>query len=355
MSRDGRTTLFWRFQILGWVLFALGAFPVKLAAYPALTTVAILTLTREPLGFLLTCGLRFYYRRLHRRAIRNTRITLIIIFASAILGAVDTLFGHFVNEWIGYPEEPTFTLGVFCFRGTLYLTWSFLYFWIKTLRAEQDRAFDLARAETSRREAELQLLRAQVNPHFLFNALNTILATLEPGQVRAQRVVEGLATYLRYSLQHRADSLVPLGAEYDAALSYLAVERERYRDELVADCSIDDAARIVPVPGVLLQPLLENALKYSRQTSEPPYRVALRVTAPTDAAVTIEVANTGTWIEPTATPGPHGTGLANLRHRLALLYPDRHRLETSSTDDGWVHVRLHLSAGADRKAEIAHA
>ena len=343
MSPLSRLPLFWRFQLAGWVLFAVATFPLKLAAFPTVGAVVVLTLTREPLGFLLTCGLRNLYRRRPRREARSLQLALFVLGVSAVAGLVDGALGRTVSRLLGHPEDPVFTLGVVCFRATLYLTWSLLYFWIKALHAGQARELALARAETSRREADLQLLRAQVNPHFLFNALNTILATLEPGQARPQRVVEGLAAYLRYSLEHRTDQLVPLGAEYDATLGYLTVEQERFRDELVADCSIEESVRAVSVPAVLLQPLIENALKYSRQTSEPPYRVRLQVTATDPGSVAIEVANTGTWVEPAAISGPHGTGLENLRRRLALLYPGRHRLETSSAN-GWVRVNLWLTS-----------
>lgn len=339
MSRAALLSPFWRFQIAGWVAFAIVTLPVKLIAFPTLAAVVAMTLIREPLGFLLSCALRLYYRRLTGW---SPKIVLVLIVGSAAAGVADAVIGRFVNAAIGHPEEPLLTFGIFCFRGTLYLSWSLLYFWLKAVRADRQRELSLAHAEASRHEAELRLLRAQVNPHFLFNALNTILATLEPNQTSSRRVVEGLATYLRYSLEHHHNKAVPLGAEYDATLSYLAVEQERFRGELIVDSRIDEAARHALVPGVLIQPLAENAVKYSRQTSEPPYRVRLDVTATAADRLTIEVANSGTWVEPSTTSGPHGTGLKNLSQRLALLYPERHRLETTAAD-GWVIVTVTLA------------
>ncbi|MDF3056235.1 MAG: signal transduction histidine kinase, LytS [Rariglobus sp.] len=336
---------FWRFQLAGWTLLAVGAFPFKLVAFPSLSAVIAVTLTREPLGLLLSSLLRVIYRHVHRRAGRDFQFALVLIIASGVAGIIDITIGRIVSDLIGHPEAPLQTLGIFCFRSTLYISWSLLYFWLKAQRAARERELNLARAETRRREAELQLLRAQVNPHFLFNALNTILATLEPGQTGSRRVVEGLSAYLRYSLQHRHDALVPLGAEFDASVSYLAVEQERFRGELLVECSIEEAARDTPVPGVLIQPLVENAVKYSRQTSEPPYRVQLRVFAATPGSIRIEVTNSGDWVNPSASAGPHGTGLENLRGRLSLLYPDRHHLDIA-TNDGCVTVTASLSTGS---------
>ncbi|ACB74401.1 sensor histidine kinase [Opitutus terrae] len=340
MSQFARVPLFWRIQLAGWGLLAAATFPLKLAAYDSVFIALAITLTREPLGLLLSTAFGWFYRQL-REPISPFRLGAWITLTAALAGMIDTFAGRVVFAALGYPEDPLVSFGIFGYRGMLYVAWSLLYFWLKAQREARERELNLAQAETVRREAELQLLRAQVNPHFLFNALNTILATLAPDQPGPKRVVEGLAAFLRYSLSHRHDSTVPLGTEYDAAMHYLAVEQERFRGELLADCTIDDEARDLPVPGVLIQPLIENAVKYSRQTSEPPYRVRLRVTSPRRGEVQIAVTNTGDWVEPSTAPGPHGTGLENLRRRLALLYPDDHQLETFSTE-GEVTVRIRL-------------
>jgi LytS/YehU family sensor histidine kinase len=360
-----RLSLFWRFQLTGWTLFALFTIPFKLYAYPSIAAVLILTAVREPIGLALSSLLRLLFRRYFSHDNRSLRLGFFVVSASLLFGAIDALFGRALMLALGYHEEPQVTFGIFCFRASLYAGWSILYLGLRVEMAARARALSLARAETAAREVELQLLRTQVDPHFLFNALNTILATLGPDQIVPKRIVDGLSAYLRYSLQHRHDAFVPLHAEFDATLAYLAVEQERFRGELLAECRLEDAAREFPVPGVLLQPLVENAVKYARQTSEPPYHVRLQVTAslPGDRPgqtpagqqagtvspgfVLIEVANSGEWVEPSPTPGPHGTGLANLRQRLALLYPGRHELTTAHAD-GWVHVKLRLSTIENR-------
>lgn len=336
---------FWRFQIVGWGLLAIATFPIKLVAYSTLPTAILITLAREPLGLLLSSLLRPIYRRFHPGEARHARFAALILLASAVAGAIDMAVGRIVATAFNESENAIISFGIFCVRWALYLVWSLLYFWIKAQREARERELRLAHADTARRDAELQLLRAQVNPHFLFNALNTIVATLEPTQARPRTVVEGLAAYLRYSLQHRHDATVPLGAEYDAIVNYLAVEQARFQGELLTDCAIDPTLRDTPVPGVLIQPLVENAIKYTRHTSEPPYRVRLRIHAPAPGAVEIEVANTGTWVEPNSAPGPHGTGIENLLRRLTLLYPNSHRLERTAAR-GWVIVRLIISAHA---------
>ena len=107
-----------------------------------------------------------------------------------------------------------------------------LYFGIKLMKAARDRELSLARAEAAKRETELQMLRAQINPHFLFNALNTIRAGVEGVEEEVKDVIHSLAEYLRYSLEHGKRELVPLGKEFEALVSYLRAEKARFRNDL---------------------------------------------------------------------------------------------------------------------------
>jgi LytS/YehU family sensor histidine kinase len=239
-------------------------------------------------------------------------------------------------------EDTLFLVGIF--RSMLFFAWSMLYFWIKALHEARERELRLSRAETRQREAELQMLRAQINPHFLFNSLNTVIAGLGREQVVLQSVVQGLADYLRYALAHRDANRVPLGEEFDAIVNYLTVEKARFGDDLQIETALDEELRATLVPGVLLQPLVENALKHGWHSAEPPLRLRLAVRRGGSRNLEIEVANTGEWIDPNAArrDGVGGTGLENIRRRLALLYPGRHAFEVAG-QDGWVVARISLS------------
>lgn len=331
---------FWQLQIAGWTLLAVATFPLKVAAFDSLAAALFVAFYREPLGLLLSSGLRVLYRRLDLAPARPVRLVACVLVASIFSGLIDTACGALIHRALGHEETPTFLLGVFSFRGALFIVWSFLYFWIKALLVARAHELGLVRARTAAREAELQLLRAQVDPHFLFNALNSLLA-LVPGNQRADDAIRALSSYLRYSLAHRADELVPLAAEFEATAAYLAVEQARFRDDLVLDLRLADGARDLLVPGVLLQPLVENAVKHGRETAGPPHHVRLHVVPGSPGPLRIEVSNTGSWCEPSSAPGPHGNGLANLRRRLALLYPGRHRIDIASAG-GWVNVVVTL-------------
>src|SRR5262249_9222664 len=154
----------------------------------------------------------------------------------------------------------------------------------------RERELALAHAESAAARAELQVLRAQVDPHFLFNALNTVLAGLDREPRALAPVVQGLADYLRYSLLNRKATFVSLGGEFGARMSYLVVEKARFREGLEIDGHFDEGVRSLAVPVVILQPLVENAVKHGYKSSPPPLRVRVHVTAVDGGGADIEVA-----------------------------------------------------------------
>jgi len=205
-----------------------------------------------------------------------------------------------------------------------------------------DRERSLAVALAAGKDAELQMLRAQMNPHFLFNALNTIQAGLTRAPDSLRPVVQALSDYLSFSLSHRNQSFIPVGEEYDALVAYLAVEKARFRDEIDIECMLDPNIREFPVPGILLQPLVENAISYGRRTSPKPLQLRMQVSRLPTGSLILEVANTGTWVKEDAQQFG-GIGLGNVRKRMSLLYPDRHRIDMNA-ENGWVTVKIEIAA-----------
>lgn len=197
-------------------------------------------------------------------------------------------------------------------------------------------------AQLAEEKARLELLRYQLNPHFLLNAFTTLRSLIFSSPEAAGKTVERLAEFCRLALTRSDESGASVDDEVRLIESYLATEQARWRDELQAELNIDPAARPLPLPPFLLQPLVENAIKYGGRTS--PGVLHVRVTiARTDDGLAIEIANTGEWV---AADSPHrtgstGIGLENLHQRLRRQYREAHEFATEARD-GWVFVRLHL-------------
>jgi LytS/YehU family sensor histidine kinase len=249
--------------------------------------------------------------------------------------------------------------------------WSGLYLALRTWQRQRTQARRLLEADAAASTARLQMLRYQLNPHFFFNALNTISALADEEPARVKTVVSRLSGFLRYTLLDADALVVPLGEEVAAARRYLDVEQIRFEDDLEVQVDVPPAAATRRVPAFVLLPLVENAVKHGLRTSPVPLRV--RLTARLDeaeddgaeggassgaagagaseaATLVLTVANTGTLraddAGADAAPGT-GTGLANVRARLAAHYPARHRVTLTETADGWVRARLTLTGAPD--------
>jgi two-component system, LytTR family, sensor kinase len=222
------------------------------------------------------------------------------------------------------------------------LLWSFFFLVAAHWQDEQAQTEQLLRAAALAHEARLRMLRYQLNPHFLFNALNSIGALAEEAPHRIQRMVGELSEFLRYSLLDPKRLEISLGDEMRAVAHYLGVEKVRFEDDLDVQVDVDAAAAERVVPAFLVLPLVENAIKHGRRNSAMPLRLRVRGRVERNALF-IEVQNTGCWVdairpqEPTGT----GTGLRNLRERLAAHYPGRHRLDVHE-EGGWVHARIRI-------------
>ncbi|MGC1481599.1 MAG: histidine kinase [Chthoniobacterales bacterium] len=339
-----RVSLFWKLQIGGWTAFAIFSFPLKWVVLETVPGSVIVSLYRDGLGFLMTIAMREIYRRLYRRGVRLRWLIPAVAAVSIGAGGLLTWFSLAFHGLFDFYEEKIFTtqvvFGIFYFRTGLFAAWSALYFGIRRIQDAREGELRLAHAESRQREAELQMLRSQMNPHFLFNALNTIRTGIETGSKAVVSQIDALAGYLQFSLAQRRNHLVSIGDEFDAVVDYLTVERARYRDELQVETWIDENARGFPAPGITLQTLVENAVKHRRQTSRLPLIVRLSVTIE-DGCLIIQVANTGHWIEPRADDGASGVGLENLQRRLALIYEGREHFETNEKD-GWVLVQIRI-------------
>ncbi len=179
------------------------------------------------------------------------------------------------------------------------------------------------------RNAELRALEAQVNPHFLFNCLNSIRGLVVENPPLAQDLITRLANILRYNLHRDAGHTVPLATEMEAAADYLAIEKARFEDRLRVLIEVSPAAASAPVPPMLVQTLVENAVKHGIAPRTEGGDLSVHA-AVDDAGLTIRVENPGHLAERNGGAPP--LGLHNIRERLRLLYGERASLDLVDRD-----------------------
>ena len=331
-------------QIGGWTAYAALSLPVKWALFGTLSG-ALISLYREVLGLALTSGMYLFYREVSCRSV--ARVIALIIFLSFAGSTLElaisfALHNVFPFEEAGYSDNVV-RIGVLYYRAGIFACWGFLYFALRLYHESKNLNKRLAQAVANHRNSEVQLLRTQMNPHFLFNALTTIRTSVERSRDEFRRIVQALSDYLRYSLDHAGDEFVALGMEFDATRNYLEIEKGRFLDELEVQAHIDPEAESAEVPAVILQPLVENAVKYGRLTSGKPLRVRVSVTRTAPGIVCIEVSNSGYWTEPENTEKSSHLGLHSIRRRLEILYGKLHHMDVAH-GNGWVTVTLLIPA-----------
>jgi LytS/YehU family sensor histidine kinase len=264
--------------------------------------------------------------------------------ASAIAAILQLPAFYLFGEIFPYEEKTIFgryvVPGILTFRGGQFLGWSLLYFGIKVWLDKESDEKRLEEEQAKRNEAELLMLRSLINSHFLVNSLNTVLNVLERQTQGAREMVQSLSDYLNYSLRHRRDNLVRLGEEVEALEDYLALEKARLGHELDFSQQVEADLRSTNVPGFLLQPLIENAIKYGRETCHSRVLVRLMIQREGDDLL-LQVCNTGKWIEPDPYRKSGGIGLEVIQRKLAWMYPNRHSL-TTLDEEGWVTVQIKI-------------
>ena len=205
--------------------------------------------------------------------------------------------------------------------------WAGIYVAIARNRRAQLREVEL---KLTLGQAELRALQAQINPHFLFNSLNTIRGMISEDPPRAQHMITLLAGLLRRALQAYDAQTAPLSEEMDAVTDYLELERTRFEERLQVAVDIEPAAADCAVPVMLVQTLVENAVRHG--ISNLPAGGTVRVECATELeSVVVKVENTGRLRSPD--PGSTHRGLANARERLRLIYGDRASLNLSGQDN----------------------
>jgi two-component system, LytTR family, sensor kinase len=339
----------WRFQLIFWSIYGVASFPIHFAGlkYAAgwsasFTAILCFKIIDYVYGIIVTTSLGLLYGTSSFRSLRTGEKIVLVCLASASWVALDRLvigpvlispFGRTLGEFHRPPGDRLllrFIVTLWMFL--LYAGWSAIFLLARSAVMAAKNRERLREEEIRRQTAELGLLRTQMNPHFLFNAMNTISSEAD-GNVKIDRLVGGLSDYLRYSLASAGRSLVTLAEELHATRQYLEVEKARFGTSLEVTIDTDPAADALMVPGILLQPLVENAIKHGRETSLCPLRIRIHTAYHLNELV-LTVANTGRWAAAERpTDAPSGLGLTNIQQRLAILYPGRSSFTVDTSDD----------------------
>jgi len=350
--KRNRNLLFWSLHVLGWSGYGfsqyLGALlfgkPVEYTKFIAIAAVS---------GCILSMPLRYICRWLWTKPPA-------VMIAGGLASAYTTACAlRVVMNWAyhryvepGWPIMHWYEyLGGAMSSTYLMACWMGLYFGVRYYESLQTEREATLRSATLAQEAQFKMLRYQLNPHFLFNTLNAISTLiLDNRNSTANSAVTGLSEFLRYTLDQDPMKKVTVAQEMDALNLYLNIEKMRFGERLTLEFAIDATASTMLMPSLLLQPMIENAIKYAVTPREQggKIRIGAHVTGGT---LQLEVADDGPGLVDTSrVTNGRGVGIRNTRERLQVLYGERGTVTVSNTEPG---LRVSLTLPAERAALAA--
>jgi sensor histidine kinase YesM len=293
-------------------------------------------------GYSITLLMASAFRRLIRMQPVYTWVgtILIVAIAAAAFSAIETWsVSTFINP--GTRPEGIKFLGAILLTVSLLVAWSALYYSINFFILLEKQTDRLLRLESTASHAQLAMLRYQLNPHFLFNTLNSISTLVLLKQTdRANAMLSRLSSFLRYTLVNESTGMVTVAQEIETLKLYLEIEKMRFEERLRPHFHIDPTVMRAHLPSLLLQPLIENAIKYAVTPQEEGADISIEMRRDVDRVITT-VSDTGPGADAqyqVRAAQSTGVGLANIRDRLAQAYGDNHRFETQSDIAGGFRV-----------------
>jgi len=339
---EDKNRAFWTLQSAGWAgYFMLRALTglANGASWLFVVPTALATAT----GYSLTLLMSAAYRRLfHMRPLATWGGSIIIvIIASMVFSSIETWAHATTYRVVGPMPEGLQLLSAILLDFALLVAWSALYYGINFYILVEEQRDQLLRLESHASSAQLAMLRYQLNPHFLFNTLNSISTLVLLKQTeRANAMLSRLSSFLRYTLVSEPEGEVTVAQEIETLKLYLDIEKMRFEERLRTSFDVDPAAAHANIPSLLLQPLVENSIKYAVTPKEEGADIAVSVRR-LGNRVHITVSDSGPGSQAGqndgggSTTSSTGVGLANTRDRLAQTYGADHRFETEVGPSGF--------------------
>lgn len=348
-NKSRLSKFYWTCQIGGWVSYGL----ITLLYYYLVEKIEITNSLVASIFITVTSaiGITHVFRYIITEGKWLTRpITQVIPFALVscfVMGAVFTLLNYKVEYYANITKEP-FPDESFLFFSILnitilFLLWSLIYFSTHYFVTYRLREIEHLKWEGSIKDFELNKLKSQLNPHFVFNALNTIRSLVEEDPQKAKMSITQLSNILRNSLLADRSKTITLMEEMRTVNDYLNLEKLRYEERLNVDMDIQPSAMHVQVPPMMIQTIVENAVKHGIARWLGVGFVAIKATM-VDNNLEVHIRNSGNLKKGESSITGTGFGIINTRQRLDLLFGEEASFEINQAEENVVCAKLIIPA-----------
>jgi len=315
-----RKTLYWSLQLLGWSLLTGILIISTLAFTNSEHTEAVVHLQLLIGGVLMGAShlLRSLYKRLRFLNLSVIKLVVLVLAAGFLFSAVSQLIIQgVIYGLLSWAEIQEFSLNasiMYWFNTSVILiVWSVLYIGIRTYESRRKQEVENWKLRAELREAELAMLKAQINPHFLFNALNNVRSLISENTDVARNMISALSDLLRYAISHTSGDLVLIADELEIVKQYVNLEKMQYEDRLQVQFEIEKKTKECWVPPMIIQMLVENAIKHGISKRTDPGMISIR-TAISQNILSVTVINDG---QLDTSKSGDGIGLSNIKKRLS--------------------------------------
>lgn len=345
-----RINLYWISQLSGWGLFVI----VNLLI---ISTFETIPLNRIALWILLG----FYgivFSHLYRHYIKKNNWTNLplkkiiprVLIASFIVASIIYL-PVYASGYLLEVERDSKHLTASIIANLLNITsvmllWSLIYFAIHYFENSKKAEIESLIFEAAVKDFELKTLKAQLNPHFMFNAMNSIRALIEEDPQKAKDAITKLSNLMRYTLRIERTETVPLADEIKTIQDYLDLEKIRFEERLNYKISSTPDADRVEIPPMMIQTLVENGIKHGVSKITAGGQIEIRANT-LNSTLIVELRNSGKFDEE-ALRNSHGFGISNTKHRLALLYGETASLSLINENSNTVLAKLKIPLGGSK-------
>ncbi len=353
-----KNAMFWTLQIMGWGgLFIVSSLTLNLFYDHFQIEYISHNMVRSIFGIITTMPLRIVYSRVWKYTIGKR---LIAVFSATLLMSIlwtvviiqfhELMTGEYIllYDYGGWIYSSIF----------IFMSWSASYHGVKyflllqeehktLLKSQSEKRHQLLKrseAENRAKLAKLKFLSYQLNPHFLFNAMNSVYSMIETSNNNgAKKMISQLSQYLRVSLEHQEDILIPLRHELKILNMYLDIEKIRFGDRLQVEFNCSDESKEHKMPIFLLQPLVENSIKHAISQSLDGGVISISSYVKNDQLVIVqEDSGSGNKNETSIKSESLGIGLANTKERLSVLYQEQVLFEQSTSELGGIKIIIKL-------------
>ncbi len=328
---SNKNRAFWNLHSAGWG-GAAALYSVTVIANNQPLSFIVQVLISTVTGYSISLLLSVIFRNvIDRRPLVTWTVTsLSIVLASILFAYIDAWVLQTIRQSAESTPFAQVLLGALYKDSLLLGGWSALYYAINYFVRAEEQADQLIRLEAAATNAQLTMLRYQLNPHFLFNTLNSISTLVLLKQTeQANAMLSRLSSFLRFTLINEVEAKVTLTQEVETLKLYLDIEKMRFEERLRTEFDVDSTAANALIPSLLLQPLVENAIKYAVTPQEEGADITIRAQLAGER-VRIIVSDTGPGLQQGASDPrtSTGVGMANIRERLMQAYGENHRFDT---------------------------